>query len=308
MEKTKEFKAFLKSIYFQSCLEVQKICENFFKQTRLNYYNYVRIYSDGGRISLTNNKEWAICVFKNHKKHQFIFEETMPLTGCSKYVIWDNDQSHKTDSLLKIAREKYDIDHGFTIITCYEGYIELQYFATKRENKAINHFYINNLELINSFSVFFREKAAKIIESCEKERIYYQGHEPFWLKNSKLLENLVKEEKYLNNLKNYEVNRYYLSGNYKRIYLTKREAQCLTALIDGLTAKETAIIFDISPKTVRAHLENVKQKLNCYKRSDLLNCAQESGFRSIYMTIHALYLNHRNLQSKPDPQKAYFLQ
>lgn len=292
-EKSNISPALLKSIWINSCDEIQSICQDFFNKTDIHYYNYVRIFHDGSRISLTNNKAWATYIFTYHEQHKFLFEECLPERGYSQYAIWDNDKKHRDDSLLKIAREQYNIDHGLTITTAYEGYVELQYFGTSKENDSINHFYLNNLDFINSFSAFFREKASHIIRKAEKEKIFLKEHMPFWLDKKNKLDK-IRRNQHFNEVFNYQVERYYLSGKYKHVYLTVREAQCLTAIIDGLTAKECARIFDISPKTVQIHIEKVKQKMNCHRRSELVTYAQESGFRSIYTVIHALYFQQKN--------------
>ncbi len=49
----------LNSIAISSCDQIQAICQDFFNKTEIHYYNYVRIFHDGSRISLMNNKEWG---------------------------------------------------------------------------------------------------------------------------------------------------------------------------------------------------------------------------------------------------------
>ncbi len=306
MEPIKDLQHFLKhSVAIKSCDEVGKICKDFFRETGITFYNYVRVYHDGSRISLTSNKSWALYVFTHHEKHQII-AETIPPNGHSRYMVWDNDENHRKDSLLTVARSDYNIDHGFTVITAYEGYIEFQYFASTRENQAINNFYVNNLDILNSFGAFFRERASKIIHAAEKEKIIFPGHKVFWLEEDN---NTGKfhQNAYFKTLREYEVSRYYLSGKHRNIYLTKREAQCLTALIDGLTAKETARLLKISHRTVHIYLESVKQKLGCQRRSELVTKAHESGFRSIYVAVHALYF--RDIQKPSEGlENSYSLQ
>lgn len=54
--------------------------------------------------------------------------------------------------------------------------------------------------------------------------------------------------------------RYYINNN---IYLTKREVECLYWKSLGKTDKEIAKILDITERTVKAHMTNSKDKLNC---------------------------------------------
>lgn len=59
--------------------------------------------------------------------------------------------------------------------------------------------------------------------------------------------------------------------------LSKRESACLFYLIRGKTAQEIASRLYISKRTVEKHLENIKNKLNCNKKSEVIEKALESG-------------------------------
>jgi len=59
--------------------------------------------------------------------------------------------------------------------------------------------------------------------------------------------------------------------------LTKREIQILTALTEGLSAKEIAERFNISYHTVTTHRKNILRKMNCNKVSELVKTAIQSG-------------------------------
>ncbi len=56
--------------------------------------------------------------------------------------------------------------------------------------------------------------------------------------------------------------------------LSQRERQCLHSLLEGKTAKETAAIYKLSPRTVESHFEKIKQKLKCTNKRDLFTIAQ----------------------------------
>lgn len=72
--------------------------------------------------------------------------------------------------------------------------------------------------------------------------------------------------------------RYYLTGKFKGIYLTKREAECIICLARGMKAKEIAHILKIKPRTVEMFLENVKNKLHCNSNYQLIQAAIECQF------------------------------
>lgn len=52
--------------------------------------------------------------------------------------------------------------------------------------------------------------------------------------------------------------------------ITKKELKCGFALLKGKTAKETALEFNRSQRTVEHHLANLKIKLGCKRKSEVI--------------------------------------
>ena len=52
--------------------------------------------------------------------------------------------------------------------------------------------------------------------------------------------------------------------------LTTRETDVVECLLSGQTAKQTARQLVISPRTVERHLENIKEKLSCKTKFELV--------------------------------------
>jgi DNA-binding CsgD family transcriptional regulator len=63
----------------------------------------------------------------------------------------------------------------------------------------------------------------------------------------------------------------------KRARLTVRELDVLTLLADGLSAQQIARLRRISVRTVRKHLENIYEKLECHDRILAVNKARQLG-------------------------------
>jgi len=57
--------------------------------------------------------------------------------------------------------------------------------------------------------------------------------------------------------------------------LTEKERACLYQLMKGKSTKEIADILGNSPRTIETHLENIKSKLHCYHRSQIIEKAFE---------------------------------
>jgi DNA-binding NarL/FixJ family response regulator len=62
-----------------------------------------------------------------------------------------------------------------------------------------------------------------------------------------------------------------------RTRLTVSELDILTLLADGLSAQQIARLRRISVRTVRKHLENIYEKLDCHDRVLAVNKARKLG-------------------------------
>ena len=52
--------------------------------------------------------------------------------------------------------------------------------------------------------------------------------------------------------------------------LSKREKECLKLFLKGKTAQETASLLNISRRTVETYFENIKDKLGCFTKAEIL--------------------------------------
>lgn len=69
-----------------------------------------------------------------------------------------------------------------------------------------------------------------------------------------------------------------LNKEYSPLDVTFQQEKCLFYLIRGKSAKEIAEILNISPRTVERHISLMKERLNCYSKSDLIEKALDNGF------------------------------
>lgn len=69
-----------------------------------------------------------------------------------------------------------------------------------------------------------------------------------------------------------------LSEDYPNMNLSARQQQCLFYTIQGKTAKEIGAILNLSPRTIESYIEQIKNVLNCYSKSALVEKAFAEGF------------------------------
>lgn len=70
----------------------------------------------------------------------------------------------------------------------------------------------------------------------------------------------------------------YLGNHYPGVYLTRRETQCCLLLLQGLTMLSIADELQLSNRTVEYYISNIKEKLACSRRQDLIAALLQSDF------------------------------
>lgn len=75
-----------------------------------------------------------------------------------------------------------------------------------------------------------------------------------------------------------------LQTRHGKCRITAREFDCLKELLKAKTIKEIARSLQITHHTVKAHIDNVKTKLNCHFKSELINyVSKETNFFEIIL-------------------------
>ncbi len=64
--------------------------------------------------------------------------------------------------------------------------------------------------------------------------------------------------------------RIFLGPKFPGVYLTHREHQCALQLMEGCTLKEIALKLGLSPRTVEFYLKNIKNKLSCRTKYQMM--------------------------------------
>ncbi len=201
---------------------------------------YVRVYQDNSVSILTTNTNWM-----NNWIHHFnkfdntFFQEKIKkaITSISSiYGAWHYD---KLDALLEFNHH-YQIDQGFDIYKRKKDYVEIWAFSGKADMPMFHDFCINNIS-----------KLEEITDSCRE--IITKQDELFFTERVLLPINI--------------------SADFQKPLLTYREVECARLIMLGNTAKEIARNLNIAPRTAEIHINNLKQKLDCsYKTQLILKC------------------------------------
>lgn len=125
--------------------------------------------------------------------------------------------------------------------------------------------------LLMNKSLFFDENAKPLGIAC-------QGIE---LNRCMLKDMPLLLDEYSNNGSQRDLAAYYLNGTYGDTKLSDRQAQCLFYVLRGKTSKSIAKILQLSPRTVESYLDDIKIKMGCLRKDELIEKSIDLGFLEI---------------------------
>ena len=246
----------------------------------IQYFSHVHIDKKGKFSGISNGPDFADHYIKHKYYNADIHMASNNTFG--SYVIWDAVERYGQSAKMHAEAAQFGIQHTFTIIerTQNNG-SHFFHFANNSSSQTINQIYLTNLDLLNMFTHYFREKvnASPLLKSAydlkfelDKRAKGYTVKEDHALtlseKNRKHVAKLLS-----NCMPTHSTDPVLLQISKKCLsleFLTKRENECLYHLLHGKTVKEIGNILAISPRTVDTYIVNSKMKMQVQTRSQLI--------------------------------------
>jgi len=149
----------------------------------------------------------------------------------------------------------FDHANPFEIVVKLADSCEFFSFYSSASRRAADNFYINNLETFERFSAFFKTAAANLISAASEQR-------------------LVEASSSLDachlRIHTLTVARAQHSVGAGHQLLTERQLEIARYIITGLTSRQIADQLGLSARTVETHVENIKSRLGCTNKTELL--------------------------------------
>ena len=230
-------------------LDAMDICRPFFYSTGLNAFSYSRLFED-----CTRSEVWSDAAALDHTFHKarYIVGAYTPqyFSKNERYSVLDKKVETYPRGLreryrhqLAEQREFFDHDHCFMIRNQKPDFCEFFIFYAPRSNGMAINFYLNSIDRLEAFSAHFLQSAATLIEYADKHRIVGAINKKYGYEETPIS---------------------FGEG------LTPRETEVAKLLVNGLTIKDIGVALHISPRTVESHVEKMKMKLGCTRKSMLV--------------------------------------
>lgn len=240
--------------------DLQEIC-NPLNTIGINYFAHVRVDNQNQFSAIGLKPEFAKLYLE---KSYYNYDIHMAMhTTEEAYIIWDFLELDNQSKELRQDLYHFDLHHNFTIVQPGDHGKEYFHFATSAKNDHANNNYLQNLTYLKKFIQYFKEKThehkqlAKSFNfkfSIAEENANFSTNTPLRATDETLDQQLA-------------LNRIYINDN--GAYLTRREFECLYWLSMGKTLNDIGTLLAITPRTVKAHIANIKIKVGCYNQFQL---------------------------------------
>ncbi len=265
-------------ISFLLCPEIEEICKSLFTYTPIRVFEYSRVYPDGSRTELSNHAEHMENAFITRAKMSCVYTPVLIPVNQSYLLVpsWIETMRHPSQKNLQLQlysqHEIFGIGNEFAIIKRHKKYVEYFHFYAASHSPGIENFYMNNIEILEKFALYFVNTARTLIAKADNDRLLkpWRNEEADSILNPTLQKEHFdfNQNKFIHSIR---LKRLFLTIDGREVYLTKRELDCANLLIQGKTNLAISESLFISHRTVESHIESLKLKTNCNNRKELIS-------------------------------------
>ncbi len=256
------------------CKDVLEICKPLFDSFGVNFFAQTRIFHDGHFASLMTLPE--LTEYYLEKKYPFQFTKGKGVIWQSGIYFADHLENQVSRPFRKELRERFNTDHFVFVVEKNHNYDDMYSIATNPSNFQIVNTVLNKMDLIKHFILYYQDKTRSILKKSN-----FVKYSPEYFANNNLkgsqampLDSKLHQKEYLEKL---VLDKVIVSSNSGDIKISKREIQCLRYIAMNYTFKEIGKMLHLSPRTIETYVNNLKIKLGCEKRSELITFANDYG-------------------------------
>lgn len=232
---------------------------------RVQYFTYHRIDRSGKYTVLVDRPDWA----EHYVEEKFYLEDPYlrhPDMYKSGFCLIENHGSEEyRKRVLKDGKEIFNLDQGVILIEKSPDAVEFFGFSGNKADCSLDKLYLNHPWVLKSFAGHFKKELKHILSQMEEEADTLPHLKGMDFYSDQLIHPDIPSDTLLDYLKDLGL---------KIGSLSKRERECVKLLVQGKTAKESAALLKLSHRTVEFYFENIKNKLSCSTKQEILSFAR----------------------------------
>lgn len=261
--------------------DVKQKCDKWLKLLKIESFQCAKIYPSGKRTVLASDAYFLDMNYINRKFKSSPKRPTGQFFSDFSIASYDTLLAVAPTSAKAFYRENVQMEQqmlsikdGLMISQPMNDHVESWCYLSGHDIHNVRNHYLEHYQQFKLFEIFVRSECDEMLRIAEKNPVLTPEDtflECDWGRTDKRILTSPKD----NGL---EIRSYPIRDGNQTHKLTWREAECLSLWLRCRTTQEIGSIMHLSHRTVETHLSNVKDKLNCTKRSDLYDLAEHSGF------------------------------
>lgn len=232
---------------------------------KISFLSYRKLDTNGNLLLLSPHTEWQKVSLSNR------YYISKPLF---KKIIKHNDsifQTHFWSNQIyePLCQALYDLNlwYGISIFKKQSTHVDIFSFCTSREQPDVVNTYLNYSNILQHFIFYLIEKLNSTTNNyLPQAKISLEHFNENDANNASLSQSNINAFLTATPIEKYSFN---LNG--LNITLSCNQKKVLHYLSQGKSYKEIASLMSISPRTVEAHIQNLKNKFRCYTKSEIVN-------------------------------------
>jgi DNA-binding CsgD family transcriptional regulator len=248
-------------------IKMKQICEPLQRFFGINYFTYHSITTEGDWRPLVSRPDWADYFTENqlYLLDPFLLHPRYYNTGTLFWAPLYQNHLH-FQGFLKDANDKFGMAHGLCLIERTEKGCEFFGFTAPPEHHQIYTTYFQDISLLKEFCKYFKKEAAPMLKQLDSDPIPLLSlkGEAFEPSTPPFEQNSLSKSLFLK----------FIRAELP-VQLSKREQECLSLYIDEHNMQYVADQLELSVRTIEFYLGNIKNKLNCWNKVELIKKGQE---------------------------------
>lgn len=236
----------------------------------INYFTYHRINSDGKYTVLLDRPEWA-----EHYVQKQLYLQDPYLCNPRFYqsglcLAGDHGSEEYKKIIFEDGKKVLQSDSAAILIKKNHRFVEFFGFCGNSSNGFLKKIYLNNQEIFYSFANFFQKESSNLLSKLEDTAASLIEIKGESYNTSEVTTLAIDRSSRLEFLRDMGVP----VDTDALLKLTVREKECVKLLLENKSAKETAVLLNLSRRTVEHYFESIKDKFNCSFKHDVLSKAK----------------------------------
>lgn len=237
---------------FEARPKVREATKSFMDTFGFSYFQYLRVFADGSIGLLTTDTGLLEEVGAGVDDEPVVFS-SYEEENAKQHTYWFMWDETLPDYPVQLARQKYNIRNGITMLRRHKNYYDMIAVAVNDELANPGTFYLNRMKPIENFITEFDMNNKDLLSIMDKHPIVL----PKPYRDANYQKICLTD------------GRVDVAGKEGVTYVTAQELTCLRYLAQGATYKEIGRLMNVSPRTIETYIQRIKDRTGVHSRADL---------------------------------------